>query len=483
MKREIKVLDVRGVATGIPLTAKNFFLILIAIAIPPLINRISFFDGHCNAGLALGFTISVMLLLLTGLISLGAGSILLTFLGLASGLLNTNEILAGSLFYQFIGFCVIGYGAEATPFGKRFSYWLLRSWGQRPNRIVIAFLFVSAILSSFLSNTAIMIMMASICHQVMKQMGQEAGKSKFATTCMLACTIGPCIGGVGFIQGFGGTNLYAIEQMASVTNGKFHISALQWAIGGWSTLIFTLPIVAFLILKILRFDASSITVPGKEYYDDRLRELGPISGNEFRWITYAISMIVLLMVGIESTMLLLALIVLCIMPGVGCFTAQDAFTKAVPWEVVFGGVGMCVMGTMFSKSGLTNMISDLIAPRLKAIPPFSIMLILSLIIAILSMYFIATTYPCIAIGVTMTAPIIEAIGLNPAIILFPVMLSLQYMFGIFAIPIIQQNYRYGYWKKSQITGIGTIVMLVCVLCNCAVSYFLLPSLWHIPLYL
>lgn len=129
------------------------------------------------------------------------------------------------------------------------------------------------------------------------------------------------------------------------------------------------------------------------------------------------------------------------------------------------------------------MISDLIAPRLKAIPPFSIMLILSLIIAILSMYFIATTYPCIAIGITMTAPIIEAIGLNPAIILFPVMLSLQYMFGIFAIPIIQQNYRYGYWKKSQITGIGTVVMLVCVLCNCAVSYFLLPPLWHVSIYL
>ena len=128
-------------------------------------------------------------------------------------------------------------------------------------------------------------------------------------------------------------------------------------------------------------------------------------------------------------------------------------------------------------------VADMLAPRLDGIAPFLIMLLLALVIAILSMYFIATTYPCIAIGVTMTAPIIEALGLNPAIILFPVMLSLQYMFGLFAIPIIQQNYRYGYWEKTQITGIGTIVMVVCVLINCLVSYFLLPIFWGTPLYL
>lgn len=144
---------------------------------------------------------------------------------------------------------------------------------------------------------------------------------------------------------------------------------------------------------------------------------------------------------------------------------------------------MCAMGTMFSNSGVTTAFSAMLTPGIKKVPPFMIMLLVAYGIAFISMYFIATTYPCITMGITMIAPVLESMNLNPAIMLFPAMIALQYMFGLFAQPIIQHNYRYGYWKKEQITGLGTVIMLCCVMINCLVTYYILPTIWGTSLYL
>lgn len=454
-----------------------------AAALPVICSQIPFGVGAEKAGLAIGFALSSLLLVMTGVVSLVVGSIYLAACGLSSGLLNTGSLLSGSLFYQFVGFCILGYGAEATPFGKRFSYYILKLAGRKPKLIVITFFLTSAVLSSILSNTAVMIMMAGITAQVLKQMDQRPGNSAFGATCMLASTLGPCIGGQGFIQGCGGTNFMAIESMAAVTAGGFRISALQWAVGGWMSLLFILPLVSFIICKWLKFDETGISIPDRTYYVEHLQELGPIRGKELRWLIYTAALVVLLIAGAETTTLLLVLVLLCVAPGIGCFSAEEAFHKAVPWEIVLGGTGMCVMGTMFSNSGLTTAFSNMLAPAIQEVSPLVIMIMLAYGIAMISMYFIATTYPCITVGITMVAPVIESMGLNPAIVLFPTMIALQYMFGMFAQPIIQHNYRYGYWGKGQITALGTTVMLCCVMINCLVAYYVLPEVWGMPLYL
>lgn len=199
-----------------------------AAALLVICSQIPFESGTEKTGLAIGFALSTLLFVTSGVMSLVVGSIYLAVCGLAAGLLTTESLLSGSLFYQFVGFCILGYGAEATPFGKRFSYFVLKLMGRKPKLIVVTFFLASAFLSSLLSNTAVMIMMAGITAQVLKQMDQRPGKSAFGAACMLASALGPCIGGQGFIQGCGGTNFMAIESMASVTNGGFRISALQW---------------------------------------------------------------------------------------------------------------------------------------------------------------------------------------------------------------------------------------------------------------
>lgn len=478
---EDKWIDFSGTSTGIPLTKDKVISFLIGVALIPFFWGLGLVFEQVQTGLAVGIIASGLYLMIRGVLGFGVSGAYICILAILAGLLNVSDMVAGSLFFQFVGLCMIGYGAEATPFGQRLAYFMLKHSADHPYKIVGAFLLVSAFLSSFLSNTAAMVLMASICHNVMKQMGQQPGRSGFGAACMIACAIGPNIGCIGFIQGSTGINIFSVEQIKAVTKGQYTITPGQWASVGWIALIILLPVAFFIIMKTVRFDPSEVDLPQKSFYEQKLNEMGPMGGSEKRWLIYLASLIALMVVGVNVVMLMLIYIILATLPGIGFMNTKTAFQKAVPWETVFCSVTLAMIGTILSNAGLTEQISKVFLPIIGDKHPLIIMLALALFIAVLSMYVIGSTFANIAIGVTMTAPLVEALGLNPSIMLFPVINSINYMIGIFAMPIMMLNYQYGYWKKSQITKTGTLVTLAAVLINCLVTYYLAPVLWNVPL--
>lgn len=483
LRKRNRIIDLDGLSTSVPVTKKNIFIILISILIPVFTSMINFGPEAPKAGYVIGITISDLILMISGVISLGTGGILISLLGVLGGLLDVKSIISTSMFVQFVGFCIIGYGAEATPFGARLSYWMLKKWGNKPTSMVTVFLLASAFLSSFLSNTGTMILMSFICHTVMKQMGEKPGKSKFAAACMIAIVLGPNLGCCGFVQGSAGITLMCLSQLTSATQAGFAITPAQFSIAGWTTLLFVLPAVVFILKKMLKFESEGIKTVGRDYYDQKLKELGNVTGTEVRWILYVIGLIILLLLGFNTTTTVLLVIILSVSPVVGFTSAKTAFGKAVPWEIIICGVTMSNLATIINNSGLASVIANAVAPSMSVMPAFALMLAITLVAAVMAMYFVASTYAIIAICVTMTAPIIESIGLNPAIMLFPAIISINYMFGLFAQPIVTHNYRYGYWEKGKISAVGTVVMLAAVLLNCLVCYFLIPTLWGVPLHI
>lgn len=479
---KIDLIDWEGRVGGVPLTRRSMFWIAITVLLPFLTNLIPFGPDAPKAGLAIGIIISDLILMLTGIIGCGVSGALVCALGILTGLLEPGGITGGSIFFQFTGLCIIGYGVEVAPLGRRFSYLVLELFGRSPRRIVLSFLVVSAVLSSFLSNTATVILIAALCHQIMQQMGQRPGKSRFAAACMLACAIGPSIGCGGFIQGSVGINIFSVEQIAAVSKGGFTITPAQWASVGWVQLVILLPVVGLLLMKLVPFDCRTVPVLPPEHYRKQRQKMGPVSGEEIRWLLFLVSLIFFMLQGVNTTKIMLIYIVLLIFPGIGIMDARTAFTKAVPWEVVFCGVTLSFIGDIFGSSGLTTALANVLTPVLEKMPPLVIMLVLSLTAAVLAMYTVGTAYANIALTVTMTAPVIESLGLNPAIILFPVILSINYMMGYFATPMIAPNYQYGYWKRSEITVVGSTSAFCAVIVNCLVTYFLAPILWGTSIY-
>lgn len=475
-------IDLEGKVSGIPLTPVKKFWIVVSIVLPFLTNLIHF-QGAPKAGLAVGIIISDLILTLSGIIGCGLSGAVLCALGIITGLLDPRKIVVSNIFFQFTGLCMIGYGVEITQLGRRFSYLTLELFGRSPKRIVLSCLVASAILSSFLSNTATVILMAAMCHQLLQQMDQQPGKSRFAAACMLACAIGPCIGCGGFIQGSVGINVFSVEQITAVTKGNYVITPSQWAIMGWSQLVILLPVVGFLLLKFVPFDSKSISLLPAKHYRQQRENMGKVSSLEIRWLLLLISLIYFMLIGVDITKLMLIYIVLLIFPGIGIMDAKTAFTKAVPWEIVFSCVTLSFIGDVFTNSGLTSVFARILIPMLKGMHPLTIMLLLSSVAAVMAMYTIGTAYANIMLTITMTAPIIEALGMNPSVVLFPVILAVNYMMGYFALPVIAPNYQYGYWKRNEISIVGTATAACAVIVSCLVTYFFAPTLWDCSIYI
>ena len=270
------VLDMDGRYTGIALTRRNIAWIGAAAVFLFGGNLLPFGPETPKAGWAVGIIASDLVLMLSGIIGCGGSGAYICAAGMLTGLLEASSVTGGSVLFQFAGFSMIGYGIEVTPLGQRLAYWSLKTFGQSPKRIVLVFLTVSAVMSSFLSNTATVILMSALCHQIMQQMGEKPGNSRFAAACMLACVIGAIIGCCGFIQGSIGIHVLAIEQIAVTTQGAFIITPLQWSMIGWIELLILLPLTGMILLKWIPFDPKEVHLLPAEQYRKRLEEVGQI---------------------------------------------------------------------------------------------------------------------------------------------------------------------------------------------------------------
>ena len=87
-----------------------------------------------------------------------------------------------SSFVSMFALSVVSAGAATTPLGRRIALIFLRKFHDKPLRMVFAVSIVSAALSAFISNTAVIIMMSGIVNGLLITMGEKPGESKLAAS-------------------------------------------------------------------------------------------------------------------------------------------------------------------------------------------------------------------------------------------------------------------------------------------------------------
>ncbi len=478
-------IDFTGLITKIPLTKGKIICLIIAILLPFACSQLTLPGAGEKAGIALGICLSVIVAMFGGLVSCGPAGAILCFLGIITGTLDsatlTGSVGAG-LFFQFVGLCTVGYGIESTPFGSRLAYLLLEKFGQKPRNVVIILLVATAVLSSMISNFATLVLMSTIAHRILQEMGIKPG-NKFGAACMLAVVAGACTGGMGFLQGSIGVNMYSLNAIASSTKGGYTITAAQWAPVGWITLIILLPIMAVVYLKCVKFSNTDINLPGTDYYRQKLYELGPVGGSEIRWLVMMISLVVLMIMGFTTLNLMLIFAFLAVCPGIGVTNTRDAFSKGIPWEVVFSCATLAMLGTILQANGVAAWLGDLLAPMLSGVSPLLMMLLLAAGAALMTNVCIGGTYPTIAVFISCTAPVIETLGYHPAIILMPTIIVISFTVCVYAQSTVYANYIYGYYDVKEPVLPGILTCIAGVIIASLVCYFLAPILWGTSLYL
>lgn len=485
LAKKDSLIDFSGLITKIPLTKGKIICLIIAILLPFACAQLTLPGAGEKAGIALGICLSVIVAMFGGLVSCGPAGAILCFLGIVTGTLQpavlTGSVGAG-LFFQFVGLCTVGYGIESTPFGSRLAYLLLEKFGRKPRNVVIILLVVTAALSSVISNFATLVLMSTITHRILQEMGVKPG-NKFGAACMLAVVAGAATGGMGFLQGSIGVNMYSLNAIASSTKGGYTITAAQWAPIGWITLIILLPIMAFIYLKCVKFTDSDVKLPESSYYREKLHELGPIGGSEIRWLVMMVTLVVLMIMGFTTLNLMLIFAFLAVCPGIGVTNTRDAFSKGIPWEVVFSCATLAMLGTILESNGVAAWLGNLLAPMLSGVSPLLMMLLLAGGAALMTNICIGGTYPTIAVFVSCTAPVIEMLGYNPAIILMPAIIAISFTICVYAQSTVYANYVYGYYDVKEPVLPGILTSVAGVIVASLVCYFLAPVLWGTSLYL
>ncbi len=183
----------------------RFFIAIIAgillYAIDPL--RLG-----ASSSLLLGIALTMIVSWVTEALPMPVVALMPLFLFPLLGIQPMNEVskaYANPVIFLFLGGFLLGLGIEKWGLHRRIALRIVRFTGSSGDRIVLGFIFATAFISLWLSNTATTMMMFPIALsviQVLKQKKElEGNLGHFSITLMLAIAYASNLGGIGTIIG------------------------------------------------------------------------------------------------------------------------------------------------------------------------------------------------------------------------------------------------------------------------------------------
>ncbi len=197
---------------------------------------------------------------------------------------------ADPLIFLYFGGFVIALSMERWGLGRRIALLTLRAVGTSAAAMIAGFMLVTAVLSAFVSNTATTAMMLPIAMSVValiesqnNKAGQtSAGLDRFGTCLLLAIAYSASVGGIMTIIGTP-TNTFLIGFIRDKIAVEYRqdFSFAGWLPIGVSFAVTFLPIIYFVLTRLL-FPIAGISLSGGQAMVDReLREIGRVQRGEW----------------------------------------------------------------------------------------------------------------------------------------------------------------------------------------------------------
>lgn len=472
--------DFQGAQTGYRFGKKELIGVIVAVALFALINVLPL-QGLQETGRT---TLAVLILILGLWMNPGVpqtlSSFLLIVLTVGFDIMSINEFIGGmgqSPMFFVIALLVVSMGMSNTQLAQRLAYLLILKLGTSPSRLTLAMLLAASLVSTVVADIPATVMMMYIGLGILTEMKEVPGQSRLGKAMMFAITFGSIIGGVALICG-SGTNPVGIAILEQATEGKMTINFVQWAaIGVPFAVLMMVP--TWLILHFYyklgksNDDAKQLNI---EVFRQKYHDLGPITNSEKRFIVTLIIMLTLFVTSIwtKFPIAYVAYIafILAIMPGWGTVNWKDA-QKKIPWDVIF----IVGTGTAFAKAisttGLGMWIVEALLGWATGLPVLALIMLAGAV-GILCHLIIITSPSAVAVLVAAVIPLAIATGINPAILVMPVIFTGSAALVMPLAPDMQLTYPFGYWKLHEMFIPGFLVGAVWVLIAGLCTYFIAP---------
>ncbi|MFQ5792990.1 MAG: SLC13 family permease, partial [Acidobacteriota bacterium] len=390
---------------------------------------------------------------------------LLPFLGIASAS-QAAAPYANHLIYLFMGGFMLAQAMQRWNLHRRLALHIVRVVGTSPSRVVLGFMFASAFLSMWVSNTATAAMMMPLGLAVIQQVAEavraqglpsaeasrlghrtapregsssqaarraaegapkvslEPGRFHFGTDLMLGIAYGASIGGIGTLIGTP-PNVLLVGTLEE--SYDIQVSFLRWLTFGVPLVAFFVPLVWFWLTRAV-FPLEITEIPGgSELIDRQIQQLGPMGVGERRIaVLFAATAAAWMLRPIwtqwipsgelvtDSTIAVAAAVLAFLIPaGPGERVLNWHWAVKLPWDVLvlFGGGFSLAAG--FERSGLSGWVGEQLTRFSEAPLPLFVLVIVVLIIFL-------TEFASNTASAAMSLPILGAtaagMGVSPLLL-------------------------------------------------------------------
>lgn len=278
---------------------------------------------------------------------------------------------ANPLIFLFMGGFVIAQAMERWDLHKRIALNIVGFVGIKPSSIIMGFIIASAFLSMWVSNTATALMMLPIALSVLKlveSQKESADKLNFEIVLVLSIAYGCNVGGMGTIIG---TPPNALLAGFMSENYGYEIGFAQWMMVGVPLMLVSLPILYFLLAKVIYPIKLKELPGGKKLIESQLANLGAINNAEKKvafvfigaavlWITRPL--LTTYMPGLsDAGIAITAAVSFFVIPvdlSKGQFLLSWSDAEELPWGVLILFGGGLSLASAISSTGLAKWIGQ-----------------------------------------------------------------------------------------------------------------------------
>lgn len=295
------------------------------------------------------------------------------------GVLTANDLAAqygNRMVFLFFGGFVLSLALEKWDVHKRIAETILRLVGSSPARLLLGFLFSTAILSMWISNTATALMMLPMATAIIQSADIDR-KSKFPLYLVLTVAYGASIGGMATIVGSPPNT--AMVGILESTYG-ISVSFFDWMkIGLPLSLIMLFVVYLFFLFLLGKGRNEKLTIEHPEKTKWTIQQKSVLLLFLFIVFLWSFRELIMHYTGInykdEGPAILGAILLFVIPADKGKKLLEWKDTKQLPWGVLLLFGGGLALAKMMEVNGVVNDLS-LVFERFGKISVFVLLLVL-----------------------------------------------------------------------------------------------------------
>jgi sodium-dependent dicarboxylate transporter 2/3/5 len=369
---------------------------------------------------------------------------------------TVSEAYGNEVIFLFLGGMLLAQSMERSGLHRRIALTVIRATGSSGRALVLGFLFATALVSMWVSNTATTVMVLPVAlatlGTVLGPSSREASnpgphphRAAFAAALMLAIAYGANIGGMGTLVGTAPNVVFA-GMVSRLFPEAPPVDFFRWLQFGVPLVVLFVPLAGLLLTRVvLRWDEGALGLDASSVTRE-IESLGPMHPSErrtmivfltaaFLWIFRAdLELGAVTLPGWsrllgepewvrDSTVAIAAALALFLIPAgrerEGALLASD-WHRAVPWSVLILLGGGFALAAAFQESGLSAWFGNRLAGGV-GLPPVALVLLVALSVSFLTEVASNTAVATVLLPVLAAAAV--PLGCHPFALMLPCALA------------------------------------------------------------